>query len=202
MELKKRLSIQELKAYPAKKFPGKIHLIDTESAVSEAVEYLSRFKYLGFDTESKPVFEKGEVNENPIALMQFSTFNAAFLFRINKIGMPLELKFLLEDYRILKVGSAVKGDLDKIAQIDKEGSFYPNGFVEIQDIAAQFGIESVGLKKLTAILMDFRISKKFQLTNWELDLLTPGQISYAATDAWACYKIYEDFIRRGMVPKI
>lgn len=199
MELKKRVDKQELQEYPVKKFPGKAYIIDNIDQVQEAVEYLSEYKYIGFDTESKPTFVKGKSNINPIALMQLSSGDRAYLFRINRIGMPLELKTLLEDTKIFKIGSAVHGDIDKIADLDKKGNFVPKGFVDIQNIATKNGIETVGLKRLTAILLNFRISKKHQLTNWEAKELSIGQINYAAMDAWACYKIYEDFLKRRMV---
>jgi len=196
-ELKKHITVEELKRYPKQAFRGKVYVVEDEESVSKAVDYLSKFDYIGFDTESRPVFKKGYKNENPIALMQLSTWNTAYLFRINKVGIPLDLQFLLEDPNIIKVGSAVKGDLNKIAELTE--NFYPNAFVDLQDIAEKNGIVSKGLKKLTAILLGFRISKKRQLTNWEAPTLDKGQISYAATDAWASYKVYQEFLKRNMV---
>ncbi len=197
MPLLTSITIPELKAYPVKRFKGKIHLIDNPKYVAAAVENLSHFRYLGFDTESKPVFLKGVVNENPISLVQLSTDNEAYLFRINVMGMPDELKKLLENENVLKIGSAISGDLSKIRKLTEP--FEPKGFVDIQGIAKAQGIETVGLKRLTAILMGFRISKKHQLTNWDAEKLNMGQISYAATDAWACFKVYQDFIKRKFV---
>ena len=196
-DLIKHITIEDLKKYPKQAFRGKVYLVEDEESTSKAIDYLSNFKYVGFDTESRPVFKKGYKNENPIALMQLSTWNTAYLFRINKLGIPLDLQFFLEDPNILKVGSAVKGDLIKIGELTK--NFCPNGFVDLQNIAEKNGIISKGLKKLTAILLGFRISKKQQLTNWEASRLDKGQISYAATDAWASYKVYQEFLKRDMV---
>lgn len=199
MNIKTRIEKQELQDYPIKKFPGKAIVIDQLEQVAEAIAHLSKCKYIGFDTESKPTFIKGKSNINKIALMQLSSNENAYLFRINIIGMPIELKQLLENYNILKIGSAVHGDIHKIAELYTDGPFEPRGFVDIQNIAKKNGIETVGLKKLTAILFSFRISKKHQLTNWEAKELSLGQINYAAMDAWACFKIYEDFIVRDML---
>jgi len=196
-DLIKHITIEDLKKYPKQAFRGKVYLVEDEESTSKAIDYLSNFKYVGFDTESRPVFKKGYKNENPIALMQLSTWNTAYLFRINKLGIPLDLQFFLEDPNILKVGTAVKGDLIKIGELTK--NFCPNGFVDLQTIAEKNGIISKGLKKLTAILLGFRISKKQQLTNWEASRLDKGQISYAATDAWASYKVYQEFLKRDMV---
>jgi len=196
-DLIKHITVEELKKYPKQVFQGKVYLVENEESASKAIDYLSKFEYVGFDTESRPVFKKGFKNENPIALMQLSTWNTAYLFRINKIGIPLDLQFFLEDPTILKVGSAVKGDLNKIGEL--VDNFCPNGFVDLQDIAEKNEIVSKGLKKLAAILLGFRISKKQQLTNWEAPRLDKGQISYAATDAWVSYKVYQEFLKRNMV---
>ena len=199
MEFKKRVSKQDLKEYEVQRFEGEVHVFENTDGVNEACEYLSQYKYLGFDTESKPTFVKGKTNINGIALLQLSTDKKAFLFRLNKFELPENLKKILENYNILKIGSATHGDIPIISKLYKKGDFHPKGFVDIQIIGKKYGIETVGLAKLTAILLNFRISKRQQLSNWEAEELTEAQINYGATDAWACYKLYEDFIKRGMV---
>ena len=197
--LKKRIEKQELKDYPVERFEGEVFVYEKEEDINGACDYLSNYKYLGFDTESKPTFVKGKTNINGIALIQLSTDEKAFLFRLNKFDLPENLKRILENPNILKVGSATHGDIPVIAKLYKKGDFHPKGFVDIQVVGKKYGIETVGLTKLTAILLGFRISKRQQLSNWEADKLTEAQINYAATDAWACYKLYENFIKRGMV---
>jgi len=199
MEFKKRVSKQDLKEYPVQRFDGEVYVFEKVSDINGACDYLSQFKYLGFDTESKPTFVKGKTNQNGIALLQLSTNEKAFLFRLNKFDLPENLKKLLENPNILKIGSATHGDIPIIAKLYKKGDFHPKGFVDIQIVGKKYGIETVGLTKLTAILLDFRISKRQQLSNWEAEKLSDAQVNYAATDAWACYKLYENFIKRGMV---
>jgi len=199
MEFKKRVSKQDLKEYPVQRFEGEVHVFEKLSDINGACEFLSQYKYIGFDTESKPTFVKGKTNINGIALLQLSTDKQAFLFRLNKFDLPENLKKLLENPNILKIGSATHGDIPIIAKLYKQGNFHPKGFVDIQIVGKKYNIETVGLAKLTAILLDFRISKRQQLSNWEAEELTEAQINYAATDAWACYKLYENFIKRGMV---
>jgi len=199
MDFKTRVSKDELKEYSVSRFEGEVSVLESTKGVDEAVQYLSKFKFLGFDTESKPTFVKGKTNINGIALLQLSTDKKAFLFRLNKFEMTESLKKLLENPNILKVGSATHGDIPIIAKLYKKGDFHPKGFVDIQIVGKKHGIETVGLAKLTAILLNFRISKRQQLSNWEANELTDAQINYAATDAWACYKLYEDFIKRKMV---
>jgi len=199
IDIRKAISKQDLQNFPTGKFGGEIIVVDQLEQVSAAIAELSKEAFIGFDTESKPSFEKGKSNVNQVALMQLSSEHRAFLFRINIIGLPKELKALLENPKILKIGSAVHGDLDKIKVLDANKSYHPQGFVDIQIIAKRNGMASVGLKKLSAILLGFRMSKRHQLTNWETETLSFGQLNYAATDAWATFKVYQEFAKRKML---
>ena len=199
MEFKTRISKEELKGFPIKRFGGQIHIVENEADALRAVAYLSKYKFIGFDTESKPTFVKGKSNIHGIALLQLSSDREAFLFRLNHFEMPESLKLLLENPNIYKIGSATHGDIHKLAELYKKGEFHPQGFVDIQVVGKKYKIETVGLTKLTALLLGFRISKRQQLSNWEAEELSEAQILYAATDAWACFVLYEEFIKRGMV---
>ncbi len=199
MDFITRISKEKLKEFPIGRFKGLVHIVENEEDTIKAVAYLSQFKFIGFDTESKPTFVKGKSNIHGIALLQLSSDKEAFLFRLNHLEMPESLKRLLENPNILKIGSATHGDIHKLEELYKKGEFHPKGFVDIQVIGRKYQIETVGLTKLTAILLGFRISKRQQLSNWEAELLSDAQILYAATDAWACYVLYEEFIKRKMV---
>jgi ribonuclease D len=72
--------------------------------------------------------------------------------------------------------------------------FNPNSFVDIQQLAKLKNIENVGLKKLTEQLLNKKLSKRQQLSNWELPILSEAQIIYAATDAYACLLLYEKLL--------
>jgi ribonuclease D len=175
---------EEIRLLPKKNFEGKVIIIDTFNAFRKFVPVLKQEKIWGFDTESRPAFKKGTFNKP--ALIQFANGAYAFLFRLNRIGLPAELSNVIEDPEILKIGVALHEDLKEIGMYRK---INPAGFIDLQNYAGQFGIESKGLNKLTAIVLKFRISKSQQVTDWEKRILTPQQISYAATDAWVCYKI-------------
>lgn len=69
--------------------------------------------------------------------------------------------------------------------------FNPAGFVDLQSIVKDFGIQVSGLKKLVGIILGFRISKRQQVTDWQAEQLSEAQQIYAATDAWVCYEIYK-----------
>jgi len=187
---KESISNEELTEMPLKWFDGEIVVVDSRKKVKQAVEELSGLSMIGFDTETKPSFKKGVINK--VALLQLSTKNRAFLFRINRIGLPREIVALLTDDKVKKPGVAIRDDIKGLQEFKK---FKPGGFVELQDEAKEMGIQNFSLKKLAAIACGFRISKGQQLTNWEADSLTEAQQRYAATDAWASLEIFESFQR-------
>ena len=180
------ISKEELAELPLRQFEGKITLVDTEQECIEAVAFLSRQKVLGFDTETKPNFKRGSMNG--VALLQFSTDHQAYLFRIKKLGLPVSLKKLMADPSIMKVGVAIHDDIKALQRISP---FEPKGFIELQSHVLDFGIQNFSLKKLSGIVLGFRISKSQRLTNWEADELTEAQQIYAATDAWVSYEIFQ-----------
>ncbi len=166
-------------------FPGKIHLIENLEDMTHALSKLRTEKILGFDTESKPSFKKGE--KHSIALLQLSGEQEAYLFRLNKTGLTSELAEILSNPEIIKVGLAIRDDLKGLRELL---SFEPKSFIEIQDIAKKKGLKSQGLQTITEELFQKRLSKKAKLTNWEISKLTDSQILYAATDAWIGREIY------------
>jgi ribonuclease D len=181
-----------IKSLPVKTFPGTIHLIDHPRAFEQIRPILTREKILGFDTETKPCFKKGRYH--PVALLQLSTCDEAFLIRLNKVHLPEYLLDILENKDILKIGVALKDDLNGLKKImDLE----PEGFIDLQQFVKQYGIEDNGLKKLVANVLGFRISKRSQTSNWEQDELTREQLDYAATDAWVCRQLYEALTNRN-----
>ncbi len=179
-------------------FPGKIHVINSLSQAKTAITYLRKHKYLGFDTETRPSFKKGVLR--PMALMQISTHDECFLFRVNKIGIPDTLKELLEDENIIKIGLSIKDDFGVLRRSTDNTS--PDGFVELQNLVKTYGISDISLQKIYAILFDKRISKGQRLSNWEAPELSQAQQEYAAIDAWACLKIYDYLIAGNFNPAI
>jgi len=186
VQFNENISRDDLNALPLQAFKKEIHVIDSLDKVEEAAEYLKKQKMLGFDTETKPSFQKGQ--KNKVALLQLSTEEHAFLIRICKIGLPKPIADILADENILKMGVAIRDD---IKGLQKWQFFEPAGFIELSNFAKEFGIQASGLKKLCGIVMGFRISKSKQLSNWEEEHLEPGQKTYGATDAWAGLMIYK-----------
>jgi len=188
--MNKSISKESLSELPVKAFEGKIIIIDYARDVKKVTPFLSKQKILGFDTETRPSFKKGVKNE--VALLQLSTNNQAFLFRLNKTGLPKELTNILSNPNIIKVGVAIKDDLKDLNRLAK---FTPTGFVELQEMVKEYEIENFGLKKLAGLLLGFRISKAQQTSNWEAETLNTAQIKYAATDAWVALKIYKQLLK-------
>lgn len=187
---KESITREELTDLPLRWFDGEIVVVDNEEKLERAIEFLSKQTVIGFDTETKPAFKKGVINQ--VALLQLSTKNNAFLFRLNRIGLPKEIREILANPEVIKPGVAIHDDIKALKQLEK---FVPGGFVELQDYAKELGILNFSLKKLAAITCGFRISKGQQLSNWESDILTEAQQIYAATDAWAALEIFENITK-------
>lgn len=179
------ISKEELSQLPQAHFKGKIEVIDKPEAVDAAVAQLRRWPIIGFDTETRPSFKRG--HSNSVALMQLSCDNCCFLFRLNDIGFCAELRALLEDAEILKIGASVHDDF---LNLNKMAEFNPEGFVDVQQFVKQFRIADNSLARIYGILFGERISKNQRLTNWEQPSLTTSQQEYAALDAIACTRIY------------
>ncbi|WP_424963993.1 3'-5' exonuclease [Ekhidna sp.] len=185
---------EDMRAMPLLAFEGNIHVIDSEKDCSKAVKALRKFDVLGFDTEKKPTFNKGEYNHT--AMVQLSTLEDAYLFRLNEMGYPTTLFDLMSDHAILKLGISIDDDLK---DLNKARKFKPQNFTDLNDVVRELGVKHMGVKKLAAVILGARISKNQQVTNWEADKLTPAQQKYAATDAWICLAIHEELIRKGYV---
>ena len=179
---------------PLNYFKGGIHVISKLKEVPEALEALSSVKLLGFDTETRPAFHRGI--SNPVALLQLSGDSDAFLFRLREVGLPRQLIDLMENPSILKVGVAIHDD---IRALQENRYFEPRGFIDLADIARELGIVTTGLRNLSGIVLGTRISKRFQLSNWERKTLDENQKVYAATDAWVCREIYRRLKEEGFM---
>ncbi|MDR3188347.1 MAG: 3'-5' exonuclease domain-containing protein 2 [Prevotellaceae bacterium] len=176
---------EEIEELPYVAFGGKITVVDKREKVSSAISRLMQEPILGYDTETRPSFTRGV--HYGTSLLQLSTAEEAFLFRIDKIGVPKELVALLQCKEVLKIGVAIGEDIRGMQRI---GAFKPQGFVDLQQLTDRYGIEDKALKKIAAIVLNLRISKSQQTSNWAALRYTAEQKLYAATDAWVCREIY------------
>ena len=175
---------------PKVSFPGRIITIFTEADIDTAVDYLLDSDLLGVDTETKPVFKQGQSYK--VSLLQVSTHDTCFLFRLNMTGMTPAMIRFLEDTSVPKVGLSWHDD---ILSLQRREKFKPGYFIDLQNIAPELGIEDKSLQKLYANIFHQKISKSQRLTNWAADQLKDAQKMYAATDAWTCINLYEEMER-------
>lgn len=178
-----------INSLPLVTFPGKIIVVFNEYEAERAVEYLLSCDVLGVDTETRPAFRKG--NNHKVALLQVATRKECFLFRLNHLGLPQSLLRLLSNKQVPMVGLSWHDDL---MSLHRREQFEPGWFIDIQDIIGNLGIVDKSLQKLYANLFGEKISKRQRLTNWEADVLTDRQKEYAAIDAWACIKLYDEIM--------
>lgn len=186
-EIKKSISKDEIKELEQLKFEGAIYCINSDEDLIKYLPKIKKIKLLGFDTETKPNFVKGEANQNKVSLLQLASSEETFLVRLQNITMKKELFKILGNKRIKKVGLAIRDDLKALRKLK---DFTPNNFIDLQQYVDQFGIEDKSLRKITAIVLKMRLSKAQRLSNWENEQLQDSQKVYAATDAWVCVEIY------------
>ena len=174
----------ELALLPAEVFTGNITVVSDEASAEAAASVLSKAELIGFDTETRPSFRRGE--HHNVALLQLSTPEECFLFRLNVIGLPDSIRAILEDDKLMKIGLSIKDDF---ISLNRKFQFEPRNFVDLQTFVKEFGIADNSLSRIYGILFDKRISKGQRLTNWEAAELTRHQHEYAALDALACITI-------------
>ena len=185
---------EEINRLPIRRFEGPVHVVADDTDLRKAVRALSRERLLGFDTESRPSFQRGQVF--PVALLQLAGAKACYIFQLQILKDLTPLWDLLAQRRILKVGVALDGDIQRLRE---RAPLEPAGFLDLATETTRLGIQNNGLRALCALLLGFRISKSAQRTNWARETLTEKQIVYAATDAWAGREIYLDLVRRGLI---
>lgn len=185
MILRRSISKEEVREMPKVVFPGRIYVIQTEQEIEKAVAYLQSQPLLGIDSETRPAFTKGHYHK--VALLQISSEECCFLFRLNLTDFTRPIIDLLENPSIVKVGLSLKDDF---MALHKRAPFSQQSCIDLQEYVRPFGIQDKSLQKIYGILFGEKISKSQRLSNWEADVLSDAQKQYAAIDAWACLNIY------------
>lgn len=185
MVIKKTINKETIKEMPKVVFPGRIHVVKSPAEAEKAVNFLKKHPLLGIDSETRPSFTKGQIFK--VALLQISTEQDCFLFRLNLTGLTLPIISLLESPSVTKIGLSLHDDF---MMLHKRAPFEQRACIELQEYVRMFGIQDKSLQKIYGILFGEKISKSQRLSNWEAENLTESQKQYAATDAWACLNIY------------
>lgn len=168
-------------------FPGDIVVVETIADFRTCIRDINKESLLGFDTESRPKFTKGG-SEHPVALVQLATLHTTWLIRTCLLGkLPDALRTLLANPRVLKVGLSVHDDMQRLGLRWGKGA---RAFVDLARMAPAVGLEEKSLRKLCARVLNLRLSKSAQLSNWECENLSVSQMQYAATDAWVALLLY------------
>jgi ribonuclease D len=182
---KKFIAKEDINLLELDKYNGETILVDTDAELEKACSEIEKCAIIGIDTETKPSFRKGQMNT--VALLQISTDKKAYIVRLKKVKMSKRLADIFTNEAIQKIGIAIFDDLKDLKKIIP---FTDKSVVDLNLLAPKLGFENIGAKKLSALVLGFRISKRQQVSNWELEKLSQAQIDYAATDAWICREIY------------
>ena len=191
---RREISKEEINFLEPFSYSGKITLIDSKAKLDRFTMGPRKGEVIGFDTETRPSFKKGV--QYPCSLVQLAFEHEVVLFRLNRIGFPNMLTDILAAEISTKIGIAIKDDLRQLKDINP---FEPASFVDLNELCPNIGFESIGAKRLTALVLGKKISKRQQVSNWDARTLTDAQIAYAATDAWICREIYLELGNKGLI---
>lgn len=181
-------------ALPIRRFEGEIRMVVSGADLDDALTDIRRESVVGLDTETRPSFRKDE-SYLP-CLVQAATARAVYLFQLARVESLPVLTELLEDSRIAKAGVALAHDLRSLKQVF---AFEARNIIELGAVARGAGLEQTGLRNLAGLFLGFRIAKGNRTSNWAAPRLSPAQITYAATDAWACRELFLQFESVGML---
>jgi ribonuclease D len=187
-EINRTISRDEVVALPIRRYEGETVVVATPDELARAREDFAQETVVGLDTETRPAFRKGE-SYTP-SLVQVATAKAVYLFQIQQQDFSSILKRLLESEVMVKAGASIAYDLRQLKQVF---AFEEQAVVDVGWAAKRHGMEQSGVRNLAALFLGFRIPKGAKTTNWSAKQLSPQQIQYAATDAWACRELYLRF---------
>jgi ribonuclease D len=189
------ISREAMMALPMRRYEGRVCVVATRNELNEALADILQEPVVGFDTETRPAFRKGE-RYDP-ALVQVATARAVYLFQLRRVDVIPGLAEVLSESRIVKAGVAVARDLQELKQVI---AFAEKSVVDLGVIARRRGLQQTGVRNLAGILLGWRVAKGSRTSNWAATTLTPAQINYAATDAWICRELYLRFHDLALLP--
>jgi ribonuclease D len=188
------ISKAEIMELPLRSFSGKVVIAHSQEQILSAMQEINRCRVVGFDTEARPTFKKGQIRN--VSLIQVATDDKVFLLRIKDSGLTDELIDFMENENLIKVGIGLEDDYNLLRRLR---TFQPTGFMDLNPRMKEIGAESIGARNLAAMILEIRISKSAQTSNWENEVLTQKQIRYAATDAWICLEIHKKLEEWGYI---
>jgi hypothetical protein len=191
---RRQIDRDDIAQLPQRQYQGEVSVVNSPALLEQAMLDIRRERVLGFDTETRPAFSKGE-SYLP-CLVQIATARRVYLLQLEQLDCARELAELMGNPHIVKAGVALAGD---IRQLKRRFPLEAVSVVDLGDIAKRHGNPQTGLRNLTALFLGWRMSKGAKTTNWAQPNLSPVQIGYAATDAWASRELYLCFEKLGLL---
>jgi ribonuclease D len=194
MSVTRSISKEAISSLPVRRYEGKVSLVETLRELEEARADIRQERVVGLDTETRPSFKKGEVHLP--CLVQAATAQAVYLFQLSRLDVFPTLVELLAKPDVVKTGVGLAHDLRQLKLVFP---FAVENVIDLGVIARRRGLGQTGVRNLAGMLLGFRIPKGNRTSNWAAPRLSPAQITYAATDAWACRELYLRFETQGLL---
>lgn len=188
------ISREEMAILPIRRYEGEVCLVATPADLERALADLRQEDVVGFDTETRPAFRKGETHLP--CLVQAATARRVYLFQLRRPQVFQVLAELLTEKRVIKVGVALANDLRSLKLLFP---FMEMNVLDLGIVARRHRMDQTGLRNLAGIFLGVRIPKGARTSNWAAPHLSAAQITYAATDAWVCRELFLQFQSLGML---
>ena len=188
------ISREEMAALPIRRYEGEISLVATQAELERALADLRQESVVGFDTETRPAFRKGE--SHLPCLVQVATARRVYLFQLRQAQVFQVLAELLAETQVVKAGVALANDLRSLKLLFP---FMESNVLDLGIVARRCQLDQTGLRNLAGILLRIRIPKGTRTSNWAAPRLSAAQITYAATDAWVCRELFLQFQVLGLL---
>jgi ribonuclease D len=188
------ISHEEMNELPIRRYEGPVRLVVSPPDLQAAMQDICRESVVGFDTETRPAFKRGECYLP--SLVQFATADAVYLFQVQQGDYSGAMREIFSSERIIKAGVSVADDLRCLKKLSE---FEEKAVIDLGEVAKRHGLKQSGVRNLAGMFLGTRIAKSARTTNWAARRLTQQQIIYAATDAWACRELYLRFQQLNMV---
>ncbi len=193
-EFRRTISRGDVNELPIRRYEGEILLIETPEDLERAMADIRQESVVGLDTETRPAFRKGE--SHLPCLVQVASARAVYLFALQRMDYSRELAEILTEPLIVKAGVSLAHDLRQLKLVF---AFEQAAVVDLGVAARERGVSQSGVRNLAANFLGFRIPKGNRTSNWAARHLSPAQITYAATDAWACRELFLRFKELGLL---
>ena len=191
---RRRVTREEINDLPIRRYEGVVQVIARSDQIASALDNILAESVVGFDTETRPSFRVGE--SHPPALAQVATERAVYLFQVRSRDVAAAVARILGEAHIVKAGIGLADDLKALKKVVE---FTEKSIVDLGAVAKRQGLEQSGVRNLVGLFLGFRIPKGTKTSNWSRPRLTAQQVTYAATDAWACRELYVRFRTLGFI---